>query len=193
MATILRRRTVPVASIPSRPAPAPEPEPEPSNVLRLVRRTSTVQQQAPARRLRFATANNAATRAEAANKARAEIDVLLQSIAKIDQTIDDAVAQTEQIHAQIEQHLRASNLSAHSDGYYEVGIVESLTRQSRTIDPKKYKNQVSNDVFFSTIDVSIGKAAEHLAQKEIDAISEVVPARSLGFKFKIKKIERKVK
>lgn len=167
---IIRRRPVAVAA-----APAPTSE-------------------APRRVLRFANkANNATVRAIAERVARAEIDLELQSLAKEEEALDKAAFALEQRHSSLEAKLRAANLTEHSDGIYKIGIEESFSRQSTTIDAKKFKNAVTDKEFWAVVTVPVTKAKDLLGQKEIDAISEVERAKSLGHVFKLKRLDKRVK
>lgn len=150
--------------------------------------------EAPRRVLRFANkSNNATVRAIAERTTRAEIDHELQLLAKEEYALDQAAAALEARHQSLEAKLRGANLTEHSNGTYKIGIEESFSRQSTTIDAKKFKNAVSDRDFWAVVTVPVTKAKELLGQKEIDAIAEVERAKSLGFVFKLKKIERKVK
>lgn len=168
------------------------------NVQSLVRRRTMVSQQAAGtdstkRVLRLTTSTNAATRAAAAASAREEVNSLLQSVATVEATLDQAAAELEMLHKQIEEKMRSANINEHSDGHYKTAIEAAFSRQSRTIDPKKFRNAVGDAAFWGSIDVGVTKAKQYMSERELDAISEVVPPKSLGYVFKIKKIERKVK
>lgn len=145
------------------------------------------------RRLRFTSANTAATRALKAGVARTEIDELLQVVAESDRAIDEAVATNEVAYKAIEKLLRDNNLSSHSDGVYTAEIVEQFSRQSRTVDPKKFRAHVDSDMFWAAIKVNLGEAEKLLTEKELNSISDVVPSKSMGHCFKLKRSERKVR
>lgn len=142
-----------------------------------------------ARRVLPAVANSAEARHAKAEEARAEIDTQLKLIAAAENAIDDAMADIEAARKAIESKLRDNNLTSHSNGLYFAELVEQFTRQSRTIDPKKFRNAVANDVFWESIAVNIGKAEQHLTEKELTAISDVIPSRSSGIVLKVKKRE----
>ena len=162
----------------------------------LILRTKTVVQpdiKVPVRRLRFTTANNAATRAAKAQVGREEIDELLKLIAEAEYTIDEAVARNDLAHKRIEQIMREHKLSEHSNGRHMATLLEQFSRQGRTIDPKKFRAKVASDDFWKAVSVSIGEAEKILTEKEMIAITDVVPAKSQGWVLKIKKVERRVK
>lgn len=106
--------------------------------------------------------------------------------------IDNTVAELERANGEIEQLMRANNLASHTDGHYVTEIYEAVSRQSRTIDPKKFRNSVGDSAFWDSIEVSITKAKKHLSEKELDHISDVIPPKSQGYKYRIKKRDVKV-
>lgn len=146
-------------------------------------------QKAAARRSKPVTADSAANRATAAAEARREIDEQLKLISTAEHAIDDAQADIASAYRVIEEKLRAHNLTSHSNGSHFAELVEQFSRQSRTLDPKKFRAAVANDVFWDCVSVNIGKAEQHLSEKEILKISDVVPAKLMGIILKIKKLE----
>lgn len=147
----------------------------------------------PVRRLRFTTANNAATRAAKARVGREEIDQLLKLIAESEYQIDEAVARNELAYKRIEEILREHNLSEHSNGVHRAFLEQVFTRQTRTIDPKKFRAAVASDDFWKAVSVSISVAETMLTEKEMNAITDVVPAKANGYVFKCKKVERRTR
>jgi hypothetical protein len=170
--------------------------PAPATPTAVIRRTrpapSVATPTAPGRLHRVTSKNTAHTRAASANAARERINVLLQSIANHEDIIDNTLAEMERANGEIEQLMRANNISMHSDGHYVSEIYEAVSRQSRTIDPKKFRNAVGDAAFWGSIEVGVTKAKKHMSEKELDAISDVVPPQSQGFKYRIKKVERKI-
>lgn len=189
MSTILRRRPVVTAA----PNPSISPvDHQGRSILR--RRTVTTNPaavvQAPGvRRLRFATADNAASRLAKATVARTQIDNLLQSVAKTEAALDAAMAELQNEHAKIEDLMRANNITAHSNGVYKLGIEEQHSRMSRTIDPKRFRAQVIDKDFWACVEVSVTKAKALMTDRELDAVAVTTPAKSTGFHFKIKKLD----
>ena len=122
--------------------------------------------------------------------ARRDIERQLKLIADAERAIDDATIQIERSREDIERLLRLSGLESHTDGVRIASLIEQFTKQSRTIDPQKYRNAVAADVFWKTIDVSLTRAKEFITDKEIDAIADIVRAKSLGTKLVIKEVKR---
>ncbi len=118
-----------------------------------------------------------------------EIDAQLKLIAKAEADIDDAQRRITAAHALVEASLRDANMTIRTDGVYVAELAEQWTRQARAIDPKVFKNRVPNDVFWSCISVNLTRAAEHLSEKEMNEIADVVPSTLVGRVLKIKKIE----
>lgn len=123
--------------------------------------------------------------------AKEKIDELLQTVAKVDAAIDLAVAQKDKAYKQIEELMRSANLSKHSNGVYDPEIYEAFSRQQRTIKPQKFRNAVTNDVFWECVDVNITRASKHLTEQEINDLSDIVPSKSEGFQFRIKAKKKK--
>lgn len=140
------------------------------------------------RRLRTAT-----SRLQQQDEAATKIRELLKSIAESDAAIDRAVEAKESALAQIEALLRDSKLPLVDDGNLLAELVEKFSRQQRTIKPKKFRTKVTNDQFWDCIDISVVRAAKYLGQKELDAISDVVPSKSLGHQLVVREIKHKTK
>lgn len=138
-------------------------------------------------------ANNAATRAAKAKVARAEIDRFLKLIAEAEYAIDEAVARNNLAYAQIEAIMREHNIEEHSNGVHIALIEQVFSRQTRTIDPKKFKAAVASEDFWKAITVSITEASKILTEKELNTVSDVTPGKSQGFLFKCKRVERKTR
>lgn len=186
---ILRRR-------PTVTTPEPAPPPTHTAVMRRVRPGASPVPvsvpTAPGRLHRVTSKNTAHTRAAAASAAKERINELLQLVAIHEETIDNTVAALEQTNGEIEALMRANNISIHTDGFYTPEIYEAVSRQSRTIDPKKFRNAVGDDAFWGSIEVGVTRAKKFLSEKELDSVSDVVAPVSQGFKYRIKKREHKV-
>ena len=143
--------------------------------------------------LRAVSKNNAAERARQAEGARNDIDHLLKSISQNDADIDAAWERNQRAYKEIERLLRAHNLLTHTDGAYIAQILENFTRQSRTIDPKKFKAKVGDDTFWKVVEVPIGKAEGLLTDKELAGVVDVVPGKSTGFVFSVKPVGRRAR
>ena len=122
-----------------------------------------------------------------------KINDQLKLIAKAEADIDDAQLRLTQAREEVERLLREANMDHHSDGVYIAEIVETFTRQSRTIDPKKLRVKAGDTAFWKCITVNIGKAEEFLSKKEMDDISDIVESKSTGFSLKVKKLEIKTR
>lgn len=167
----LIRRRVPVSVT---PVPAPRPA--------IVNR--------PARRIRVVR-NNAATRAQQAQEARESINVHLKSIANLDSQLDDLMVQLNAQHAEVEAILRKAKIDKHSDGAYVASIEAVVSRQSRTVDPKRFKAAVADVDFWGCVSVSVTKAEKVLSERELNEISKIVPGQVTGYAFKLKRLESK--
>ena len=149
----------------------------------------------PATKLRQVTTNNAAARERMQNEARKVVEAELKLISKAEHAIDLATAQISLSHERMKDAMFAAGLQVHECatdyGQYIAEIVEQWTKQSRTIDPQKFRNKVTNDVFWGCIGVMIGAAKEHLTEKEINDLSDVVPSQFVGRNLKVQKVEPK--
>ena len=74
-------------------------------------------------------------------------------------------------------------------GEYIAKLSETYSNQVRKVDAQKFRNAVTNDQFWKSIDVSITRAKEFLTDKEITALSDVIPSVSQGFKLKVLPLE----
>lgn len=115
----------------------------------------------------------------------------LKSISEADEAIDRAQSAKEVCLARIEERMREHNMTVTDNGKLIAEIVEGFTRQSRTIDPKKFRNKVGAADFWACIDVSVTRASRVLAEKELNGISDVVPAKSLGYSLKVREMKKK--
>lgn len=122
-------------------------------------------------------------------QAREEIEEKLKLIAKENETIDAAVARRDAVFAEIEDLMRKHRLSVVEGEDDTATMVESFTRQTRTIDPKKFRAKVVADDFWACVSINLAQAERILGEREINDMSDIVPSRSLGYSLKIK--ERK--
>lgn len=159
----------------------------------VVETTPETTPETPTRRLRLTSANTAMDASKTATRAKAAIDEQLKVISKSEADIDVAAAQITQANKIIEAQLQLAGLTHHTDGVYLAEIIDQWTNQSRNIDPKKFKNQVTNDVFWESIEVSLTKAKAHLTEKEINEIADVVPSQFKGKILKVKKLGPRVR
>lgn len=151
-------------------------------------RPAPVQATAPVRRLRMTSMNNAATRFATAQTVRAQIDEQLKLISKAENEIDEAQTIIDKANVEVEKLMLSAKIETHSDGEYIAMIVDHWTRQSRKIDPAKFRNKVANAVFWDSISVSIEKAMHHMTEKELNTMSDIVPAEFKGKILKVKKV-----
>lgn len=136
-------------------------------------------------------ANNASTREQAAKAARERIDQHMLRLAEVHRLMDELSDEQDTLHARIEDELRGANLSEHSDGVYRATVEEVFSRQTTTIDPKKFRAKVADRTFWETVEVPVGKAKGVMSLKEYNEIADVVSGKSMGYVFKIKPVERK--
>ena len=134
------------------------------------------------------TKNSAISREAAASVARELVDAQLKLISEAERQIDAAQEMLTTASREVERLLRSANLSSHCNGVHIAEIVEQFTRQSRTIDPKKFKNRVGDSVFWASIKVSMEAAESHLTEKEINSIADTIPSRSTGYVLKLKRV-----
>lgn len=111
-------------------------------------------------------------------------------ISESDEAIDRAVEAKEAAIARIEERMRLHKLPVIDNGKLIAELTETFTRQSRTIDPKKFRSKVTNTQFWDSIDVSVSKAKAFLGEKELNGISDVVPAKSLGYSVKVREMKK---
>lgn len=180
---LLRRSSVPAQVV--------ETKPEPLRRLVLRRSPQEILSKAATKQAHAVVADSAVDREQAVKRARARIDAQLKLVSEANDKIDSAQQEIAQAYKIIEAQLRLVNISEHDDGLYRARLREHFTRQQRTIDPKRYRNKVSNDAFWGSIEVSVTKAAEFLTDKEINDIADVKPGVSSGFKLEVDKIKRK--
>lgn len=197
--TVIRRRQ-PVKQTPAEP-PTPAPVASSKAPLRRAARpapakavAAQVSRAAPTPgRLRFARSDTAASRAVQRRTATEEIDDQLKSVAILEAELDKVHAKLTEHHATIEAMMRENRISEHSDGKYVVAVKESFSRQSITIDPKKFKANVPDKAFWDSITVGVTKAREHIGEKELMRISDVVAGKSTGFVFSLSSVDKKKK
>ena len=145
----------------------------------------------PMRRLRTQSANTAATRAPIIRAAKDVIEQQLRLIAKAEAAIDQATLAISNAHGIIEDKMRDVNITEHAYGIHIARLVEAWSNQRTDIDPKKYRAKVANDVFWASIAVMVTKAREHLNEREILEIADVVSPKSQGIRLKIERVDVK--
>lgn len=130
---------------------------------------------------------NATTERNDMQATREKLDALLQLIARKEAELDIVQADLDAAHKATEALMREAKLNVHSHGNLTALIEQTFSRQSRSIDPKKFRNAVSDAVFWSSIDVSVTKAARHMAPLELARIADTIPGKSTGFVFRLKR------
>lgn len=159
--------------------------------------TTAPQQRAEARpvqtirRLRVTSVNAAIHRASIESAAKQKIDEQLKLVSEAERQIDDAQVVIAQAYKMIDAQLRLMNPRIHSNGSYIAEIKEQWTNQTMDIDPKKFRNKVSDDAFWGSISVSVMKAKNFLTKIEIENIADVKPGVKIGEVLKVHKIEPK--
>ena len=143
------------------------------------------------RRLRTTSANTAASRAPVIAAAKKLIDEQLKLIAKAEAKIDEATRDIDNANGKIEDAMRDVGILEHLYGVHCAEIVEQWTNQRTSIDPRKFRAKVSNEAFWGSIEVALGKARTFLNEQEILAIADVVPSQKVGTKLKITRVDVK--
>lgn len=143
-------------------------------------------QPTPTRRLRMTS-----DRLERLAEDRQVILDNLKLISDCDEAIDRAQESKDVALAKVEALMRQHKMSTMDNGRLLAEISEVFTRQSRTIDPKKFRAQVTANVFWECTEISLTKAKQHLGEKEMNAISDIVPSRSTGFVLKVRELPKK--
>jgi len=125
--------------------------------------------------------------------ARKRIDEQLKLISKAEHQIDEATQAlndaTETVHA----ILNDANLLEHTNGVHLAKIVEQWSNQKTFVDPKSFRAKVNNEIFWSSIDVALGKARQHLTEKELLDIADVTPGQLMGKRLKIERCKIKTR
>lgn len=134
---------------------------------------------------------SAVVRDQERSKDRERILAALKSISEADAAIDRAQEAKDAALAQIEELMKLHKIPVIDDGRLLAEIAERYTRQSMTIDPKKFRNKVGAKDFWECIDVAVVKARRVLGEKELASISDVVPAKSTGFHLSVRELKRK--
>lgn len=117
----------------------------------------------------------------------------LKLISESFEAIDRAQAEIEAAREIIDATMRAHRLDVVENGKLLAEIVEKFTKQSRTVDPKKFRAKVHNDDFFKAISVTIAAAEQLLGEKELNEVCDVVRAKSLGHVLEIREIGKRKK
>ena len=140
---------------------------------------------------RDTTAGSASDNHARTEKAKLEIERQLKLISESFEAIDKAQEIADRATKIIEAQLKLVNLKRHDDGVYAAELKEVYSRQSRTIDPKKFRAHVDAEVFWASIKVSVEQAKGSLTEKELNAMSDVVPSKMTGIVISIAKVDAK--
>ena len=144
--------------------------------------------------MRRTTVHNGQAEQDALLVARQAIVDDLKLISKNNATIDTAQASTDEAAARIEAVLRQHpTLGGVTDGKLLAELVDTFSRESRTIDPQRFWNSINEDDFWKCISVSVTEAKKVLAEKELNKISTVVEAKKTGQALKIKEYKTETK
>ena len=122
-------------------------------------------------------------------EAKAKAYNALKDIAEAEKMIDRAQEKMGSAYEMLDALMRQFKWPIIDDGEYIVKLSETYSNQVRKVDAQKFRNAVTNDQFWKSIDVSITRAKEFLTDKEITALSDVIPSVSQGFKLKVLPLE----
>jgi hypothetical protein len=122
-------------------------------------------------------------------RAKADIAEKLKLISQAYAEIDAATASIDEMSKVIEARLRSVNMTEYSDGVLRAGIDDVFSRQSTYMDPKKFRNAVESDAFWSSIKVVLAEASKHLSKTELARLSDVTPGAKIGSSFSVKPVQ----
>lgn len=103
-------------------------------------------------------------------RARKAIEENLKLISLAEVAIDEATAQIDRAYKAVDAEMRLAELASYTHEGYLAEITENWTRALRVIDPKKYRNKVTDEVFWASVEVGVTKAKEYLTDTEIDKL-----------------------
>lgn len=121
-----------------------------------------------------------------------EINEQLQLIAKCEDEIDDASARLSEAHAKLTDLMTEARTTSYTNGKYVAEFVDTMSRASTVIDPKRFKANVADADFWKCITVSVTEARKVMTEKEIGQISKIEPAKKTGTTLKVQKVKVKV-
>lgn len=121
-----------------------------------------------------------------------EINEQLQLIAQCETEIDEASAKLSQAHAKLSELMTASATTSYTNGKYVAEFVDTMSRASTTIDPKRFKANVADADFWKCISVSVTEARKVMTDKEISQIAKVESAKKTGTALKVTQVKTKV-
>lgn len=120
------------------------------------------------------------------------INEQLQLIAQCEDTIDTASARLDEAHATLSKLMSEAGTTAYTNGKHVAEFVDTMSRASTTIDPKRFKANVADADFWKCISVSVTEARKVMTERELGQISKVEPAKKTGTKLKVERVKVKV-
>lgn len=104
---------------------------------------------------------------------------VLYSLAATEEHILALQADASQYRDDAFKEMKRLGIKEHKNGRCDAEIVRPAGRSSTKIDPCEYHQAVGSDeAFYDSVSVSVGKAKEHLSGKELANVSTVTPAKA---------------
>lgn len=113
----------------------------------------------------------------APKKTKTEMLALLQSIAKMQETVDKLRANMKPLMAELEEAMLSASISSLDSGTAVAEMTRSSGKAQTTIDPRKFHDIVDEKDFYECITVGVTKARTVLSEKEISRIASTVPGK----------------
>lgn len=121
-----------------------------------------------------------------------QLDTLLQSIATLQQEIENAAQERVDLEKQVEKLMRGNKIKEHEWGELVARIVDVYSRTSKEVDPQKLYNKLNEKDFFSCVKVQLTELAKIMSEKEIEKIATIEHSKKTGDKFEIIRPKKKV-
>lgn len=121
---------------------------------------------------------------------KAQMDVLLQSIADAEDTIGALTKDINDYKVELYGAMKAAKQKEHRVGNVLAQVVTPVGNSSTFIDPQKYRKAVEDDKdFYSTISVSVTGARQVLSERALRKISVITPGKEGKETIKIKRVK----
>lgn len=111
----------------------------------------------------------------ASKKALQDIEACIDEYVKADMALIKAKALMDEKLKELESMMTANHLKKHMTAKGVAEYVAQRSNSSTYIDPKKFKELVTEEEFFSSVTVGVTAAKKVLAEKSLNKCSTVTP------------------
>lgn len=122
---------------------------------------------------------------------QAMMSVILKSISKVDEDVRKKLLERESHVKALRKLMKTYKLATFSEHGMEANVFRPKGRASSSIDAHEFRKLVTDEEFMEAVKILKAQAEKFLSTKELESITEVIPAALGDETIEVKKIEAK--